>query len=94
VPIASDCDSGLCRRLLLVWKDHIRDEGEKGHNLYVGFSGREEILLLLRFNKLFFSKSDGDQEIKNPRRARVRNQFASALAMSVFTCLRCSGVST
>lgn len=49
--------------MLLVWEDHIRTAGEKGHNINKDISFREEILLLYVEAERKFSKSDGDQEI-------------------------------
>lgn len=50
--------------MLLVWEDHIRTAGEKGHNINKDILFREEILLLYVDAERKFSKSDGDQEIK------------------------------
>jgi hypothetical protein len=49
--------------VLLVWEDHIRTAGEKGHNINKDILFREEILLLYVDAERKFSKSDGDQEI-------------------------------
>jgi hypothetical protein len=49
--------------VLLVWEDHIRSAGEKGHNINKDILCREEILLLKEDIQSQFSKSDDDQEI-------------------------------
>lgn len=49
--------------MLLVWEDHIRTAGEKGHKINKDIPFREEIFLLHAEDERKFSKSDGDQEI-------------------------------
>lgn len=49
--------------MLLVWEDHIRSVGEKGHNINKDILFQEETFLPYREVERKFSKSDGDQEI-------------------------------
>lgn len=50
--------------MLLLWKDHIRSVGEKGHNINKDILYQEDIFLSYMDVERKFSKSDGDQEIK------------------------------
>jgi len=49
--------------VLLVWEDHIRSVGEKGHNINKYILLQEETFLLHGDVERKFSKSDDDQEI-------------------------------
>ena len=49
--------------VLLVWEDHIRSAGEKGHNINKDILFLEEDFLLNVEIMFEFSKSDDDQEI-------------------------------